>query len=145
LTAGASLESTRVVTSCTGTARTALGRGIGPAYIDRMFDRDQKDSSAAPRVPVPEAFEDSQSARGTRETPRELFSRMDAELIRVIEDLAFALIEKGLLTLRDLPPHAQNKLLDRRGFRDRFHTYRAQHHHTDFVDVLDDSNFGQLR
>ncbi len=108
-----------------------------------MFDRNQQDGAAALQLPTPETFEDTAPARGLRETPRDVFSKMDADLIRVIEDLAFVLIEKGLISLRDLPPQAQNKLLERRGFRDRFHAYKAQQ--SDFVDVLDDSNFGQLR
>jgi hypothetical protein len=110
-----------------------------------MSDRDLQFSAPASELPVPETLEDATRGRASRETARDVFTKLDFELIRVIEDIAFVLIEKGLISLRDLPPHAQNKLLDRRGFRDRFQAYRAQHQHTDFVDVLDDSNFGQLR
>lgn len=47
------------------------------------------------------------------------FSRLDADLIRVIEDVVDVLIDRGLLRLTDLPPQAQRKLLTRKGARAR--------------------------
>lgn len=108
-----------------------------------MNDRHQQDGAAPAELPLPDILEQPLSMAGQRDTPRAVFSKMDADLIRVIEDLAYVLIEKGLIALRDLPPQAQNKLLERRGFRDRFQSYREQQ--SDFVDVLDDSDFGLLR
>ena len=94
-------------------------------------------------VPAPEGLHDADVLKPPKpETPREVFTRMDADLIRVIEDLAFALIEKGALSLSDLPPQAQSKLLQRRGFRDRWQAHQAR---GDFIDTLDDSKFGFMR
>ena len=42
----------------------------------------------------------------------------DQEMIRVLEDLIYALIGKGLLNITDLPVAAQAKLLDRSKARD---------------------------
>ncbi|MDQ8020617.1 MAG: hypothetical protein REI94_02180 [Moraxellaceae bacterium] len=47
------------------------------------------------------------------------FSDLDADFIRVMEDLIDVLIEKGLLRLTDLPPQAQRKLLARKDKRRR--------------------------
>ncbi len=76
-------------------------------------------------------------------TPRELFTMMDSELVRVLEDLVYVLIDKGVITLQELPEHAQAKLLDRRGFRDRIQ--KRVNQGGEFIDALDDSKFGLLR
>lgn len=47
------------------------------------------------------------------------FAHLDADLIRVIEDVVDVLIDRGLLRLTDLPPEAQRKLLTRKGARAR--------------------------
>jgi hypothetical protein len=47
------------------------------------------------------------------------FARLDADLIRVIEDVVDVLIDRGLLRLTDLPPEAQRKLMTRKGARAR--------------------------
>ena len=47
------------------------------------------------------------------------FTRLDADLIRVIEDVVDVLIDRGLLRLTDLPPEAQRKLMNRKGARAR--------------------------
>lgn len=52
-------------------------------------------------------------------TGSEDFARLDADLIRVIEDVVDVLIDRGLLRLTDLPPEAQRKLLARKGARAR--------------------------
>ncbi|PAT00667.1 MAG: hypothetical protein BSR46_01790 [Candidatus Dactylopiibacterium carminicum] len=49
--------------------------------------------------------------------PPDEFSSLDADFIRVMEDLIDALISKGLLRLTDLPPQAQAKLLARKDRR----------------------------
>jgi hypothetical protein len=80
-------------------------------------------------------------------TPRETFDRMDAELIRVVEDLVNVLIAKNVIDLTDLPPEAQAKLLLRKGFRERLaqQRLRAAGGRADFIDTLDDTKFGLLR
>jgi hypothetical protein len=82
---------------------------------------------------------------GRAATPREAFDKMDADLIRVLEDLVFVLIDKGVITLAELPPHAQTKLLNRKGFRDRMHTHVSNAKNAEFSVTLDDSKFGLLR
>jgi ssDNA-specific exonuclease RecJ len=77
--------------------------------------------------------------------PRAAFDKMDADLIRVLEDLVFVLIDKGVITLAELPPHAQAKLLNRKGFRDRMHTHVSNAKNAEFSVTLDDSKFGLLR
>ena len=52
---------------------------------------------------------------GERLSPRFLAS--DLAFIRVVEDLVAVLIEKRVIALTDLPPAAQDKLLDRRSLR----------------------------
>lgn len=47
------------------------------------------------------------------------FSGLDSEFIRVIEDVVDVLIQKGVMHLTDLPEKAQEKLMNRKGFRDR--------------------------
>src|SRR5687768_10222157 len=47
------------------------------------------------------------------------FGSLDADFVRVTEDLIYTLIEKGLLQFTDLPPDAQRKLQARDSFRAR--------------------------
>ncbi|MBK9219108.1 MAG: hypothetical protein IPO35_12745 [Uliginosibacterium sp.] len=47
------------------------------------------------------------------------FSGLDAEFIRVMEDLIDVLTDKNLLRITDLPPEAQRKLLARKDMRKR--------------------------
>jgi hypothetical protein len=47
------------------------------------------------------------------------FSSMDARLVRVLEDLVDTLIERSVIRITDLPADAQQKLLERKRFRDR--------------------------
>lgn len=47
------------------------------------------------------------------------FGTLDADFVRVTEDLIYTLIEKGVLQFTDLPPEAQSKLLARHSFRSR--------------------------
>ena len=45
------------------------------------------------------------------------FVGLDADFIRVMEDLIDVMLHKGLLRLTDLPPQAQRKLLARKDMR----------------------------
>ncbi|WP_284335944.1 hypothetical protein [Comamonas sp. NoAH] len=47
------------------------------------------------------------------------FSALDEDFIRVLEDLIDALLSNGALRLTDLPPHAIDKLNQRKRERDR--------------------------
>ena len=46
------------------------------------------------------------------------FAQMDADLVRVLEDLIDALIRRNVLRITDLPTEAQAKLFDRKHFRE---------------------------
>ncbi len=47
------------------------------------------------------------------------FAGLDANLVRVLEDLIDALIERNVLRITDLPGEAQQKLFNRKHFRSR--------------------------
>lgn len=47
------------------------------------------------------------------------FRELDADFVRVTEDLIYVLMEKGVLQFTDLPADAQRKLRAREGFRGR--------------------------
>lgn len=47
------------------------------------------------------------------------FASLDAGLVRVVEDLVDALIDRNVLRITDLPAEAQHKLFERKSFRDK--------------------------
>jgi hypothetical protein len=47
------------------------------------------------------------------------FGRLDADFVRVIEDVIDTLIVKNIINITDLPPEAQAKLFARKSFRER--------------------------
>ena len=47
------------------------------------------------------------------------FARLDADFVRVIEDVIDTLIMRNVINLTDLPAEAQAKLLQRKGERER--------------------------
>lgn len=47
------------------------------------------------------------------------FTRLDADLIRVIEDVVDVLVGRQIIRITDLPLEAQNKLFARKNFRER--------------------------
>jgi hypothetical protein len=47
------------------------------------------------------------------------FGRLDADFVRVIEDVIDTLIVKNVLNITDLPEQAQAKLFARKSFRER--------------------------
>lgn len=54
-----------------------------------------------------------------REEAHPDFRELDADFVRVTEDLIYVLMEKGVLQFTDLPADAQRKLRAREGFRGR--------------------------
>lgn len=46
------------------------------------------------------------------------FAEMDANLVRVLEDLIDALLKRNILRITDLPAEAQAKLFERKHFRE---------------------------
>ena len=51
--------------------------------------------------------------------PREAYAALDADFVRVLEDLVDVLIGRGIIRITDLPNEAQTKLFARKSFRDR--------------------------
>jgi len=49
----------------------------------------------------------------------ERFARLDADFVRVLEDVIDALINRNLINITDLPAEAQAKLFSRKSFRER--------------------------
>jgi hypothetical protein len=73
-------------------------------------------------------LEEADDGLGTLTTPEvegpnrgaaEGFNRLDADFIRVLEDVIDALTSRNLLNITDLPDIAQTKLFARRSFRER--------------------------
>jgi hypothetical protein len=73
------------------------------------------------------------------------FARLDADFVRVLEDVIDTLVAKNVINITDLPPEAQAKLFSRKSFRER----RSQNSLRLFGDtstvsfgtVMDDSQF----
>ena len=75
-------------------------------------------------VEAPVALEESSPAAGrsTRAATAEAgqqFAALDAEFVRVIEDVIDTLISKNVINITDLPVEAQTKLFSRKSFRER--------------------------
>lgn len=51
------------------------------------------------------------------------FATLDAELVRVIEDVVDVLVQRNLLRITDLPAEAQQKLFARKNFRERMQSH----------------------
>lgn len=65
------------------------------------------------------------------------FSRLDADFVRVLEDLIDTLIAKNVLNITDLPEQAQAKLFARKSFRERASRRSLRlFEPTDFGDVI---------
>ena len=69
--------------------------------------------------------------------PRSDFAKLDADFVRVLEDLIDALIAKNVLNITDLPEQAQAKLFARKSFRERLGSRSLRlFEPTDFGDVI---------
>jgi hypothetical protein len=65
------------------------------------------------------------------------FSRLDADFVRVLEDVIDTLIGKNVLNITDLPEQAQAKLFARKSFRERASKRSLRlFEPTDFGDVI---------
>jgi hypothetical protein len=75
----------------------------------------------------------------------ENFNQLDADFVRVIEDLIDTLIMKNVIAVTDLPADAQAKLFTRKSLRDRLSgkTLRL-FPNSGFSQVIDDTGFGPL-
>ena len=72
------------------------------------------------------------------------FARLDADFVRVLEDVIDTLVAKNLINITDLPPEAQAKLFSRKSFRERStqHSLRLFGETVGFGNVIDDTQFG---
>ena len=104
------------------------------------------------REHVPDASEflddrhpDIQGFVGNTSQRPEEFSRLDADFVRVIEDVIDTLIMKNVINITDLPAEAQAKLMARKTFRERVTRHSLQLFGNDnFGEVVNDTNFGEL-
>lgn len=64
------------------------------------------------------------------------FSRLDADFVRVIEDLVDVLLSKNILNITDLPAEAQAKLFARKSFREKAVKNSLRLFDSDFGDVI---------
>ncbi len=64
------------------------------------------------------------------------FSRLDADFVRVIEDLVDVLLAKNVLNITDLPAEAQAKLFARKSFREKAVKNSLRLFESDFGDVI---------
>jgi hypothetical protein len=80
---------------------------------------------------------------GAAPTPNEGFARLDADFVRVLEDVIDTLVAKNLINITDLPPEAQAKLFSRKSFRERRsqNSLRLFGETVGFGTVIDDSQF----
>ena len=106
--------------------RNAEGR-IDSLHRERVPDAEFLDE----RHPEVQAF----LGRGPQK-PEE-FSRLDADFVRVIEDVIDTLIVKNIINITDLPGEAQAKLFARKSFRERVSKSSLRlFEPTDFGDVV---------
>ena len=74
--------------------------------------------------------------------PPAAFNRLDADFVRVIEDVIDTLIVKNVFNITDLPPQAQAKLFARKSFRDRITMHALKlTGEVDFDEVISDTSF----
>ena len=86
-----------------------------------------------------------QAFLGVAPPRRDEFDRLDADFVRVIEDVIDTLIVKNVINITDLPSEAQAKLFARKSFRERI-TKNSLRLFGDsgFADVVADTDFGPL-
>jgi hypothetical protein len=74
------------------------------------------------------------------------FDRLDADFVRVIEDVIDTLIVKNIINITDLPEQAQAKLFARKSFRERItqHSLRL-FGESGMGDVIGDTQLDELR
>jgi len=114
--------------------RNALGQ------IDSLH----RQGSPASQEYLPDEHPDVQAFVG-RVAPSIDFGRLDADFVRVIEDVIDTLIMKNVLNITDLPPEAQAKLFARKSFRERITRNSLRLFGTSgFSEVIDDTGFADL-
>jgi hypothetical protein len=94
---------------------------------------------------LPEGHRDLMAFIGHSAASPGEFGRLDADFVRVIEDVIDTLIVKNIINITDLPGEAQAKLFARKSFRERIARNSLRlFSDTQFGAVIDDTNFGDL-
>ena len=91
-------------------------------YVQRNAEGhvDSLHRSAVPGAEfLPDSHPEVQAFVGRAPLDPEAFNRLDADFVRVIEDVIDALIVKNVINITDLPGEAQAKLFARKSFRER--------------------------
>jgi hypothetical protein len=107
---------------------------------------DSLHKNAAPEAHefVADEHPDVQAFVGRPAAPED-FSRLDADFVRVIEDVIDTLIMKNVLNITDLPAEAQAKLFARKSFRERVTRNSLRlFANSGFTEVIDDTGFADL-
>ena len=95
---------------------------------------------------LPDDHADVRAFLGAGPADSEGFGRLDADLVRVLEDVIDTLIVKNVINITDLPEQAQAKLFARKTFRERVTRHSLKlFGDSGFSGVIDDSRFGELR
>ena len=106
--------------------RNALGE------IDSLHRRAQGNDEL-----LPDDHPDVQAFVGNTGLESRAFEQLDADFVRVIEDVIDTLIVKNVLNITDLPDQAQAKLFARKSFRERVSQSSLRlFQPTDFGDVI---------
>ena len=82
--------------------------------IDSLHRRDEGGAEF-----LPDDHPDVRAFLGNPAPQAEAFASLDADFIRVIEDVIDTLISKNVINITDLPLEAQTKLFGRKGYRER--------------------------
>ena len=87
---------------------------------------------------LPDEHPDIQAFVGHSDPARDDFVQLDADFVRVIEDVIDTLIVKNIINISELPEQAQAKLFARKSFRERVSksSLRLFGQPTDFGDVI---------
>ncbi|TXC66845.1 hypothetical protein FSC37_16700 [Piscinibacter aquaticus] len=86
---------------------------------------------------LPDDHAEVQAFVGNDPAAKEDFSKLDADFVRVIEDVIDTLIVKNVINITDLPEQAQAKLFARKSFRERVSKSSLRlFEPTDFGDVI---------
>jgi hypothetical protein len=86
---------------------------------------------------LPDDHAEVQAFVGNDPAARDDFSKLDADFVRVIEDVIDTLIVKNVINITDLPEQAQAKLFARKSFRERVSKSSLRlFEPTDFGDVI---------
>jgi hypothetical protein len=91
-------------------------RRTAEGAIDSLHRRDDGGGGAEF---LPDDHPDVRAFLGAAPAQSDGFASLDADFIRVIEDVIDTLISKNVINITDLPFEAQTKLFGRRGYRQR--------------------------